>query len=39
LIVAINLLDSFQPAFTARVRKFALVWLLEIVKANWLALP
>jgi hypothetical protein len=34
LIVAKTLLDWFQPAFTASVRKLALVWLLLIVKRN-----
>jgi hypothetical protein len=39
LIVATTLLDWFQPALTASVRKLALVWLLLIVNENSLALP
>jgi hypothetical protein len=39
LMVATTLLDWFQPALTAKVLRFALVWLLAMEKANWLALP
>jgi hypothetical protein len=38
-MVAMTLLLAFHPALSARVRKFALVWLLLIVKLNWFALP
>jgi hypothetical protein len=34
LIVATTLLVWFHPALIAKVRRFALVWLLAIVKEN-----
>lgn len=39
LMVATTFVDWFHPAATASDLKLALVVLLEIVNANWLALP
>lgn len=39
LMVATTLLVPFHPAFTASVRKSALIWLDDIVKANWFDFP